>query len=294
MIKSVLLVTGGAGFIGSHLIELLVKKYPKIKIISVDNYFTGKKENHINHKNVKYLKGNTMDIFNVWKKRKLPKPKAIFHLGEYSRVVQSFNDFDLVWNFNIEGTKEVIKFASKVGAKLVYAGSSSKFGDREYENLSPYSWIKAKNIELIKNYSNWFDLNYVITYFYNVYGPKHIRQGKYSTVVGIFEKQFENEKPLTVVSPGTQTRDFTHVKDIVEGMLICYQKGSGDGYQLGTGRELSIIGLAKMFKTKYILIPEKTGERERGKADFSKAKKLGWNPKIEIEDYINEFINHSN
>jgi UDP-glucose 4-epimerase len=288
------LVTGGAGFIGSHLIPFLVNKYPKTRIVSVDNYFTGKKENHINSKNVTYLKGNTINIFEIWKKYKFPRPKAIFHLGEYSRVTQSFGDFDIVWNFNMVGTKEVVKFASEVKAKLVYAGSSSIFGNgRRDENLTPYAWIKAKNIELIKNYSVWFGLDYIITYFYNVYGPGQIRDGKYATVVGIFEDQYQKGEPLTVVSPGTDTRDFTHVEDIVKGIILCYEKGNGDGYQLGTGKETSIIDLAKMFKTKYVFIPKRKGERKRGKANYSKAANLGWRAEINLKDYVDNFIKTS-
>lgn len=285
------LVTGGAGFIGSHLITALVKRYPNEKIISVDNYFTGSPKNHIKHKKVKYIKADTKNIFSVWKKYRLPKPRVIFHLGEYSRIVQSFEDFDILWEFNISGTKEIIKFAGKIGAKLLYAGSSSKFGNQgEDENLSPYSWVKAKNIELIKNYANWYGLEYVITYFYNVYGPGQLRKGKYATVIGIFEKKFIEGKPLTIVSPGTQTRDFTHVDDIVEGIIVCSEKGKGDGYQLGTGVETSIKKLANLFNTDSVLVPERKGERKNGKAKYTEVKKLGWNPTVRLEDYIRQFV----
>lgn len=286
------LVTGGAGFIGSHLIEALGKKYPNNKIVSLDNYFTGKKENHIKGKNIIYLTGNTMDIAEIWQEKKLPLPEVIYHLGEYSRIVQSFEDIDKIWNFNFNGTMAVLKFAEKSGSRLVYAGSSSKFGNKgKDENLSPYAWIKAKNIELIKNWKEWFGgPDYVITYFYNVYGPRHIREGKYATVIGIFEKQYLDGQPLTVVSPGTQTRDFTHVKDIVEGIIICSENGEGDDYQLGNGREQTILEVAKMFNREIKLIPTKKGERKKGKATSNKARKLGWKPKIKIENYISEFI----
>lgn len=289
------LVTGGAGFVGTHLIKNLTKKYPQTKIVSIDNYFTGKRSNHIDHKNVTYLNGDTKNVFAIWEENNLKKPEAVFHLGEYSRIVQSFDEFDRVWEYNMEGSKEVISFASKNKAKLVYAGSSSKFGNQGAdENLSPYAWMKAKVVELIHNYSDWYGLDFVITYFYNVYGPGQIKEGKYSTVIGIFERQYEQGKPLTVVSPGTQTRDFTHIDDIVSGILVCFEKGKGDGYQLGAGHEWKIIDVARLFNTEIKMIPEKKGERKSGKADYTKVSKLGWKPKMKLEDYINGFVkNHS-
>lgn len=288
----IFLVTGGAGFVGANLIRVMTRAYPYDKIISLDNYFTGKAKNHIKHKNVRYIKGDTRNIFRLWQENKLPKPNAVFHLGEYSRVVQSFDEFDKCWNFNMNGTKEVVKFASFHKAKLVYAASSSKFGNKgEDENLSPYSWMKAKNVELIKNYANWYDgFEYVITYFYNVYGHGQIKTGRYSTVIGIFEDQYEKGEPLTVVKPGTQKRDFTHIDDIIEGILVCYEKGNGDGYELGFGRARKIIDVARMFKTKIKLIPARKGERVEGQADYSKVKELGWKPRVDLEDYIEKFL----
>lgn len=286
------LVTGGAGFIGSNLIEALQAKYPATQIISLDNYFTGCEENHLNHPNIEYIRGDTRNIATIWKEKRLPAPAVVFHLGEYSRIVQSFEDRDLLWDFNIMGTKEVLKFCQKTGAKIVYAGSSSKFGNKgENENLSPYAWVKAKTVELIKNWQTWFgNPEYVITYFYNVYGPRQICQGKYSTVIGIFENQYQRKEPLTIVRPGTQSRDFTHVNDIVAGIIICAAKGSGDGYQLGAGREKTILEIAKMFSTKIKMIPAKKGERTSGRADSIKARKLGWRPRIKIENYIADFV----
>lgn len=288
-----ILITGGAGFIGANLIPYLIDKYQKAQIISIDNYFTGKKENHIANERVTYIRGNTQEIVSIWNSYQHPDPQVVFHLGEYSRIAQSFSDFDQLWEFNLNGTKEVVKFCYEKKAKLVYAGSSSKFGnDGLDENLSPYAWIKAKNVEFIKNYSVWYGMDYVITYFYNVYGPKHIKNGKYATVIGKFEAQFEENKHLTVVSPGTQTRDFTHVRDIVRGMVLCYEKGSGDGYELGTGNPISIIDVAKMFNHKYKIVPERIGEREKGKANIQKVKSLGWEPEMNLKDYILEFTSN--
>jgi len=238
------------------------------------------------------LTGSTKDIAEIWKTNRLPPPDTIYHLGEYSRIVQSFEDIDKVWDFNLNGTKAILKFSEETASKLVYAGSSSKFGNKgKDENLSPYAWIKAKNIELIKNWKEWFGgPDYLITYFYNVYGPRHIREGKYATVIGIFEKQYLEGKPLTVVKPGTQTRDFTHVRDIVEGIVICSEKGEGDGYQLGAGQEKTILEVAEMFNSEIKLIPARKGERKKGRAASGKARKLGWEPRTKIENYISEFV----
>ncbi|MEU4428873.1 NAD-dependent epimerase/dehydratase family protein [Actinoplanes sp. NPDC024001] len=286
-----LLVTGGAGFVGSALVRSLLTEYPDAAIVSLDNYFTGTPENHVNDPRVTYLDGSTADIAKIWADRGLPAPAIVFHMGEYSRIVQSFEDHDLTWDYNLLGTKEVVKFAAGHGAKLIYAGSSSKFGnDGQDENLNPYAWTKAKNIEYIKNYSNWYGLDYAITYFYNVYGPGQITTGKYATVIGIFERQYLAGEPLTVVSPGTQTRDFTHIEDIVRGLLLVARKGSGDGYLLGTGTEWPLLDVAKMFGGEYVMVPALRGERTRGQADTTKATGLGWRPEHRLDEYIAEFV----
>ncbi|MCY1137638.1 NAD-dependent epimerase/dehydratase family protein [Actinoplanes sp. Pm04-4] len=286
-----LLVTGGAGFVGSALIKTLLTDYPAAAIVSLDNYFTGVPENHVNDPRVTYLDGSTADLAKIWADRGLPSPEIVFHLGEYSRIVTSFEDHDLTWDYNLLGTKEVVKFASAAGAKLIYAGSSSKFGnDGQDENLNPYAWTKAKNIEYIRNYSNWYGLDYAITYFYNVYGPGQITSGKYATVIGIFEDKYLQGEPLPVVSPGTQTRDFTHIDDIVRGIVLVAQKGSGDGYLLGAGHEWPIIEVAQMFGVPYELTPALRGERTRGQADNTKAAELGWRPAHRLDDYVAAFV----
>jgi UDP-glucose 4-epimerase len=286
----VLVVTGGAGFVGTHLIDKLLSQYPDAEIISLDNYFTGTTSNHIENERVTYLVGNTQDIHDIWQRRGLPKPDAVFHLGEYSRIVQSFDDFEVVWDSNLRGTKEVVTFCHKHKCKLIYAGSSSKFGNEgSDEHLSPYAWIKAKNVEFINDFADWFGLDYVVTYFYNVYGPRHIRTGKYATVIGIFESSYEKGESLPVVSPGTQTRDFTHVDDIVAGIILCFEKAHGDGYQLGSGNEYSIIQVAEMFSDTHEFIPSRKGERVHGKADLTKIRALGWEPVRSLPDYVEEF-----
>ncbi|GAB2611797.1 NDP-sugar dehydratase or epimerase [Paractinoplanes abujensis] len=286
-----LLVTGGAGFVGSALIKSLLTDYPAAAVVSLDNYFTGVPENHVNDPRVTYVDGSTADLAKIWADRGLPSPEIVFHLGEYSRIVTSFEDHDLTWDFNLLGTKEVVKFASANGSKLIYAGSSSKFGnDGQDENLNPYAWTKAKNIEYIKNYSSWYGLDYAITYFYNVYGPGQITSGKYATVIGIFEDKYLKGEPLPVVSPGTQTRDFTHIDDIVRGIVLVAQKGHGDGYLLGAGHEWPILEVAKMFGVPYELTPALRGERTRGQADNGKAAELGWTVEHSLPDYIASFV----
>lgn len=287
-----ILVTGGAGFVGTHLIRRLLAHYPAAEVISVDNYYTGLTSNHVDHPRARYLAASTVDLNQLWTRRHLADPQITFHLGEYSRIVQSFADFDDVWEFNIRGTKEVVSFCHDRGSRLVYAGSSSKFASEGAEHLSPYSWTKAKNIEYIRNFAAWYDLDYVVTYFYNVYGPGQIGSGSYATVVGIFEDQLARGVPLTVVEPGTQTRDFTHVADIVDGIVLCAEKGSGDGYELGTSQEWAIVDMAELFGGEIELIPKRTGERERGRADASKARALGWEPRHTLQEYVAEVRAH--
>lgn len=286
------LVTGGAGFVGGHLVRGLLRHYPGVRIVSVDNYFTGTEANHVDDDRVTYLHDSTVNIAKVWANHGFGAIDAVFHLGEYSRIPQSFDEPDRVWEYNLHGTKEVVSLALEHGAKLVYAGSSSKFGnDGADEHLNPYAWTKAKNVEFIRNYGSWYGLDHVITYFYNVYGPGQITSGPYATVIGIFETEYAAGEPLTVVAPGTQTRDFTHVDDIVSGILTCFEKGTGDGYLLGYGQERSIIEVAEMFGAEYRVVPStRRGERERGQADTTRARELGWTPTVELRDYIAERV----
>lgn len=282
--QKTILVTGGAGFIGSSLIEELVKDLDNI-VISLDNYFTGTEENHVD--GAKYVKGHTKDI----EKHIQTVPDIIYHLGEYSRVEKSLEEPDIVWDLNKEGTFRVLEFCRKHNVKLVYAGSSTKFGDGGLGRIqSPYAWTKASNTELISNYGRWFGLTYAITYFYNVYGPREISTGPYATIIGIFKKQFELNRPLTVVSPGTQTRNFTNIEDIVRGLLLVGEKGEGDEYGLGNEKSYSVLDIAKLFGGKISFIPERRGNRMDSSLDLKKMHALDWSAERGVEEYIKDLV----
>lgn len=286
-----IIVTGGAGFIGTNLIEGILQRKDISKIYVVDNYSTGSSKNHINNKKVIYFKSSTLNIFKISKLNNI-KIDIIFHLAEFSRIVQSFKYFDDCWNSNILGTKKVIEFAIKKNAKLVYSASSSKFGKKTNEFLSPYSWTKSKNVELIKSYREWYGLEYVIAYFYNVYGPRQIRNNFMSAVIGIFENQYLNNQPLTVVKPGLQKRDFTHVFDIVSGFIRAGFEKRNKEYQLASGKVYTILKVAKMFKSKIKMIPKRPGERWSSNSEnLSKSiKDLNFKTKYTLDLYISDFI----
>lgn len=275
-----ILVTGGAGFIGSNLVEQLVKESTNV-VYSLDNYSTGSKQNHI--AGATYIEGDTRDIEKLVK----IKPSIVYHLGEYARVEKSFEDVETVWRSNKDGTFAVLEFCRKHGAKIVYAGSSTKFGDGGLgRNQSPYAWTKASNTELAKNYGAWFGLSFAVTYFYNVYGPRELA-GAFGTVVEIFRQARLYGKPLKVVSPGTQTRIFTHVDDIVRGLLLVGEKGQGDGFGLGAEETYSILDIAKMFDGNILMLPERAGNRMSSSIDLSRSEgELGWHAKKGLEDYI--------
>ena len=276
-----ILVTGGAGFVGSSLIKELVKD-KKNQVLSLDNYFTGKKSNHVT--GATYLNGSTEDISNAIS----VVPDIIYHFGEYSRVSTSFSDIDNVWDSNVSGTKEIIKFCSKNNVKLIYSASSTKFGDHgQNMNASPYAFYKSVNTDLIKNYATWFGLEYAICYFYNVYGKGQISNGDYATVIGIFEDLYRKNKPLTIVPPGTQKRDFTHISDIVNGLaLLMNEKVTGDNYCFGTGDSYSILDIASMFGASTTMIGPRRGERTETSIDLQESKKIGWSAKVNIREYV--------
>lgn len=278
--KRKILVTGGAGFIGSHLCERLAKDINN-EVYSLDNYFTGSEDNHVD--NVTYIKGNTTDI------EKLVKftPDMVYHLGEYSRVEQSFDDIEKVWRFNKEGTFAVLEFVRRAGCKILYAGSSTKFGDGGLgRNASPYAWTKASNTELVKNYGVWFNVPYVITYFYNVYGPREIKTGKYATLIALFKEKMKNNEPLTIVSPGTQKRNFTHIDDIIDALILVGNNAYGDEFGIGSEEAYTIKEIAYMFGGDIVMLPERKGNRMTADVMSEKTKALGWKPQRTIKEYI--------
>ena len=294
MSKNIIIVTGGAGFIGSCLIKYLINLNVKERIISIDNYSSGFFKNHVKNNNVKYIKGENRDIDILLKNYKR-KIKVIYHFGEFSRIYQSFKFYKKCFEYNIHHSSKVIEFAKDNKIKLIYSATSSNLGnDGKDENLSPYAWSKTKNIELIKNYNKWFGLKYELVYFYNVYGPGQIMNSPMSAVIGIFENQYKKNKPLTVVKPGTQKRDFTHIDDIVKGCYLVWKKGKQNEYMLGTKKSYSIIEIAKMFKTKIKFLPKRQGERYGSTMTNNNASKiLKYKASLDIKDYINDLIkNH--
>jgi len=290
--KNLIIVTGGAGFVGSNLIELLLKK-TKYQIISLDNYSSGSKKNHINNKRVKYLKGHTLEIKKILNKYK-KNIKCLFHFGEFSRIYQSFRKFNECYQSNSIGSQAVFKFCLDNKIKLIYSATSASLGNKGNDkNLSPYAFTKSKNLELLENLKKWFNFKFEIIFFYNVYGPRQIKVGDMATVIGIFENQYLNKKPLTVVKPGNQTRRFTHIFDTVQ---VCYEAFKADNcryYSISNKNSYSILQVAKMFKSKIILLKPRLGERYA-----SALTKISNNNKIiqkfgklQLKDYVTSFIN---
>ena len=289
--KNLIIVTGGAGFVGSNLIEFLLNK-TKFKIISLDNYSSGSKNNHINNKRIKYIRGNTSNINKILEKSK-KKINTIFHFGEFARIFQSFKKFDECFQSNLIGSKAVFNFCLDNNIKLIYSATSASLGNNGNDkNLSPYAFTKSKNLELLENLKKWFNFKFEVVFFYNVYGPRHIKVGDMATVIGIFEHQFVNKKPLSVVKPGTQTRRFTHIYDTVQ---ICYEAFRSNKcryYSISNKKSYTILEVAKMFKSKILFLKPRSGERYASaltkiSSNNKIFQKFG---KIQLKDYISSFI----
>ena len=276
-----ILVTGGAGFVGSHLSERLVSLGHDVT--SLDNYFTGSVDNHV--PGVKYVTGSTEDIHKI-PQLMHEKFDYVFHLGEYSRVEQSFEDFDLVWKYNILGTKEVLRFAKYNGAKLIYSGSSTKFVKHDGYITSPYAWSKASNTEFVKQFCTWHEMDYAITYFYNVYGKREIKDGKYATLIAKYKNLMIQKKRLPVVLPGTQQRNFTHVDDIVDALVLIGFNGHGDEYGIGNPKAYSVQEVAEIFGGPVDYLPERRGNRMSADVLAEKTIALGWKPQRDLTKYI--------
>ena len=293
--KNFVIVTGGAGFVGSNLIELLLKKTKK-KIISLDNYSTGTSKNHIKNKKVKYIKGETANIKKLLSKYK-NKIHSIFHFGEFARIYQSFEKFDECYDSNSIGTKAVFKFCLDNRIKLVYSATSAGLGNLgKDKNLSPYSFTKSKNLELLENLKKWFKFKYEVIYFYNVYGPGQISKGEMATVIGIFEDHYKRNKPLPVVKPGTQTRRFTHINDTVDICYLAWKKNLCRHYSISSKKFYSILEVAKMYKTKLKYLPKRRGERYVSSLTNKNLsnKMYKYFGKINLKDYIKNFIENNN
>ena len=288
--KKYILVTGGCGFIGSNLIHYLLTK-TKYKIISLDNYSSSSKTKHINNKRVKYIAGDTNHIGRIMKPYK-NNIKVIFHFGEFSRIHQSFIDTGKCFFSNISGTYEVFYFCLKNKIKIIYSATSASLGNQgKDQNLSPYAFTKSKNLQLLNHLNKWFGLSYEALYFYNVYGPGHIREGSMATVIGIFEKQYEKKIPLTVVYPGTQSRKFTHIDDTVRGCYFAWKNNKSRHYSLSNNRSYTIRHVAKLFSNNIKIIPAKFGERKKS-ATIKKIGKIKIYPypcKTSLKSYIEKF-----
>ena len=290
--KNIIIVTGGAGFVGSNLIELLIKK-TKFSIISIDNYSTGSKKNHISSKKVKYINSdikNISKVLNPFKKR----INSIFHFGEFARIYQSFLKLNECINSNTIGTHEVFNFCLLNEIKLIYSATSASIGNKgEDKNLSPYAFTKAKNLEMLENLRKWYNLKYEVIYFYNVYGPKQISKGDMATVIGIFEEQYKNKNDLTVVRPGTQTRRFTHIRDTIDACYYAWKKNKCRHYSISNKKSYSILQVAKMFNSKIKLLPERKGERYASALTninlSNKVYKIFG--KVDLNKYIKEIVN---
>ena len=289
--KKIIIVTGGAGFVGANLIEYLIKK-TSYKIISIDNYSSGSKKNHIKNNRIKYIKDDTKNISKSLNHCK-NKIKTLFHFGEFSRIYQSFLKMNECINSNTIGTHEVFNFCLRNKIKLIYSATSASIGNKGQDrNLSPYAFTKAKNLEMLENLKAWYRFNFEIIYFYNVYGPKQISLGNMATVIGIFEEQYKNKKPLTVVRPGSQTRRFTHIKDTIETCYFAWKKNKSRHYSISNRQSYSILQVARMFKSKIKFLPKRRGERYASALTSMNLSNKVYKifGKIKLKTYVENFI----
>ena len=292
MSKKIIVVTGGAGFVGANLISKLLKK-TKYKIISIDNYSSGSIKNHFKVSRVKYIRDSSSNISKILNNYK-SKIHTIFHFGEFSRIYQSFLKMDECIKSNSIGSHAVFNFCLSNNIKLVYSATSASIGNKgKDKNLSPYAFTKAKNLEMLENLKNWFNFKYEILYFYNVYGPRQISVGNMATVIGIFENQYKNNKPLTVVKPGNQSRRFTHINDTIDACFYAWKKNRCRHYSISNKKSYTILEVAKMFNTKIKFLDARKGERYASALTnmnlSNKVYKIFG--KISLINYINTIVN---
>ena len=260
MKKNIIVVTGGAGFVGTNLIKKIIDT-TKYKVISIDNYTTGKISNHINNKRITYVKSETKYISKILNRKK-KSISALFHFGEFARIYQSFSNLSNCINSNSIGSFEVFKFCLDHKIKLIYSATSASLGHKGQDmNLSPYAFTKAKNLELLENLKKWYGFKYEIVYFYNVYGSHHISLGKMATVIGIFEEAYKKKEPMPVVKPGNQTRRFTHIDDTIDVCIMAWRNNKNLHYSISNKKSYKIIEVAKLFSNKIKYLPKRPGER---------------------------------
>ena len=290
--KNIIVVTGGAGFVGTNLIAFLLKK-TKYKILSIDNYSSGVEINHIKNKKVKYIKGNTKNISKLLDSKR-NKINTIFHFGEFSRIYQSFLNMGECIDSNTVGSHAIFNFCLNNKIKLIYSATSASLGNKGRDkDLSPYAFTKSINLELLENLKKWFKMKYEIIYFYNVYGPKQISKGKMATVIGIFENAYKNKKPLPIVRPGSQSRKFTHISDTVKVCYKAWKKNKCRHYSVSSKKNYTILEVAKLFGSKIKLLPARGGERYASAlTNMNLSNKVYKNfGSISLKTYIEKFKN---
>lgn len=317
-----ILVTGGAGFIGSNLVDLLISQ--KHRVVVWDNLSTGVLNNvhsdAVFHKrDVSFVCGNAERFLELsWRKADGDDPvwfDAIFHLAAQPRIQPSFKNPQLTHNTNVTGTLNMLELARLTNAKFVYAGSSTHDYDL-YAN--PYAFCKGVGEEYCRLYSSVYGVSTAIVRFYNVYGPRQIEEGDYSTVIGIFEKQKREGKPLTVTGTGEQRRDYTHVEDICAALVaVSEDEWDADVFPCGTGTNYSILEIVQMFygfvrdsdgifrdpsgifkdpssifkdQSKVRFLNPRPGEATTTLADIKMTKTLGWEPKHDLKDYVSSVV----
>lgn len=277
-----ILVTGGAGFVGTNLIKCLLKK--GYNLTSIDNYHTGLRSNH--QDGASYIEADIREINNL---NSLGKYNAVYHLAAIARIQPSFQNPEEYFTTNANATLKIAKYCSEKNIPLIYAGSSSHHSGK-FKN--PYTFSKDIGEEIIQLFQQHYELKASIARFYNVYGPYHLKEGGYTTLIGAWEKQIEKNQPLVIYGDGSKRRDFTHVEDIINALTLILDKQAwGHIFELGRRKNYSVKEIADMFDKKIKYKENKPGEAQITLCTDTLAKEiLGWEAKINIEDYIKDYL----